>query len=451
MKIELNQDGKEFNFTMILGEADSRYGDGQKGHPVELLDNTFRYVLPFPCDMHPDLLATALLTVVLPFAGPQIEMPRAVSATFADTIFRVFKKELTPVNSQLEPRRPGSRPGLAFSGGVDSTACMLLMPDNSALAYCERISHPRVRVSKMYDTYDNAPALRACDQVKRDGRDVYRVQTDHQYIIGPHPDWAVWVAASSPLILMADALDLDSTWNGNVLDSTYLAVWDDYTFVAWYLEDHLWEYPWEKTMATIGLSLSRPTGGISEIGTTSIVNSSPYRNLSSSCANGPNGEPCMLCSKCFRKSLIDSVVNDESLDKKTWQYFAEQPKVQRHFADGELIEIEFLYCFQNLPPIPDFYFSRVQNTIQSLYQRVDYVARWYPRSLEHIPPKYHDSFLSAKSQYLQDFTAEDIHQFENWQPVPFKLPPPSLPEIVITQSRRKIRGAKRRVNRLLKR
>ena len=43
------------------------------------------------------------------------------------------------VMDQWQPtRQPGWRPGLAFSGGVDSAAALCLMPDSTVLLYHER-------------------------------------------------------------------------------------------------------------------------------------------------------------------------------------------------------------------------------------------------------------------------------------------------------------------------
>jgi hypothetical protein len=202
-------------------------------------------------------------------------------------------------------------------------------------------------------------------------------------------------------------------------------------------------------MAAVGLPLARPVGGVSEIGTTAIVSSSPYDQISTWCANGPDGQPCMSCHKCFRKALISSVVNDTLLDKKTWQYFASLPVLQDHFSNGEMIEIENAYCFKKLPPIPNLFFARIQRAIQATYPDVDFVERWYPRSLEHIPAQYRDFFVQQKNKYLQDYNKEDIYQLENWRHKPLVLPPPGLAEIIITRSQKKIRGAKRRAKKYL--
>ena len=71
-------------------------------------------------------------------------------------------------------RKQGSRPGLAFSGGVDSTAAMMLMPPETALIYNERIG--------LKSILDHTNALRFIDELAKHGRPVLRVQSDHEGI-----------------------------------------------------------------------------------------------------------------------------------------------------------------------------------------------------------------------------------------------------------------------------
>jgi len=445
MRIELEQKGPELSFRLELSEEDNREGDGQHGR-IQLLENTFRFLLPFACEIHPDLLATALLSVVLPFAGRRIEVPRAVSITFAETVYHAFGKELNPVDSQLQARQPGSRPGLAFSGGVDSIASMLLMPEESALVFGERVEHPNVSVPKEFNTYNTARALNACAHLQNEGRPVYQVQTDHEYIIGPYPDWPIWTAAEGPLMLMADALDLDSVWVGSTLDNTYIPPWNGWRYFSW---EYIDKDPWQQTMTTVGIPIVRAVGGISEIGTAAIVRASPYRNISTSCANGPAGQPCMTCAKCLRKTLTMEVLDGTVPGKAVLQRFADQAEIQD--LSDEYMDLIFMYCFWKLPPLPNMYFRRVQKAVQAICPNMSFLERWYPKSLEHIPDQYRDFYVRQKDKYLQDYTEEDIRLVESWQPAPFVLPKPGIAEIAATQARRIALGAKRRAGNYVRR
>ena len=445
MRIDLKQNAQELFFTIAFDAFDSVQGPGQR-HEIQLNENTFRFSLPFDDEIHPDLLAAAVLSVVLPFAGDRIQMPRAVSAHFADAVHHAFNKELTPVDSQLQARTPGTRPGLAMSGGVDSLAAMLLMPEESALVFFERVEHPETEIPDHLKTYDVTKPLSVCDFLESKGKSVYRVQSDHEYIIRPVPDWSTWMGVGSPLILMADHLALDSIWFGSVLGSIYIPDWNGYEYFSW---DNLRE-PWQQVLTAVGIPIARPVAGISEIGTARIVDASPYAQVKTSCANGPDGRPCMTCPKCLRKLLIHATQHEYVPDRAILRHFARQPEIQRSFSE-DLLDHIFLYCFTRLPTLPNMYFQRVQRAFQAIPTDVSFLERWFSRSIEHIPNKYRAEFVERKNRYLQDCTEEDIKQIENYRSPHLTIPEPGLLEFGLTRGRRIAAGAYREVSRLVNR
>ena len=103
----------------------------------------------------------------------------------------------------VEQREPGSRLGLAYSGGVDSTAALLLLPDETVLAY-----HQRNFDSMLSHTLPLA-TFKAIKE--RMGREVLCVPSNHERIRTHHgkPNGFSDAHASGVhLILLADHLDL---------------------------------------------------------------------------------------------------------------------------------------------------------------------------------------------------------------------------------------------------
>ncbi len=442
MRVALKRREKELQFTLELSQKDRYHADGQR-EPIQLMEGRFGFALPVWGDRHPDLLAAALLSVVLPFIGESIEMPQPVSAAFAEVVCDAFAVEITSVSSQLRTRQPGRRPGLAFSGGVDSTAAMLLMPEESAFVFTERLAHPHVSGGFRY--CDPALARRFCGILRAQGRDVYLAGTDHEHIIKPYPDWVTWMGVASPLILMADALDLDSLWFGSTLGSWYLPEWNG---IHYFPGDP--DAPWQRVLSAVGLPIARPVSGVSEVGTASIVHKSPYHAMTTSCAQGSEGQPCLICTKCLRKLLIDAVITGCHLPRGVWHRFSEVESTRQLFRAGPIIHgyIEFMYLFQRLPPIPDLYFSRVQQAMRRVSPDMAFMEHWYPRSLQEIPEKYRTAYLLRKSTYLQDYSPAEVQQLESWDvSPPFHLPPPGLRETVTTQGRRVACGLARRARR----
>ena len=56
-------------------------------------------------------------------------------------------------------------------------------------------------------------------------------------------------------------------------------------------------------LKSVGIELSLPVSGISEVGTSIIVNSGPLGQFSQSCIRGEWGKPCKRCWKCCRKAV----------------------------------------------------------------------------------------------------------------------------------------------------
>ena len=70
-------------------------------------------------------------------------------------------------------RRPGNTPGLSFSGGVDSTAAMCLMPEQTLLFYMER---------NFKSMINHVNAKRFISHLNTLGREVFVTQSNHEKI-----------------------------------------------------------------------------------------------------------------------------------------------------------------------------------------------------------------------------------------------------------------------------
>ena len=101
-------------------------------------------------------------------------------------------------------RKPGSKVGLAFSGGIDSTAAMLLLPEDTALVHHRRTFQSILKHDGADQLFD---VLR-----KSTGRTILSVPSDHEQIRahwGRPRGFSTDLASAVHLILMADFLDLE--------------------------------------------------------------------------------------------------------------------------------------------------------------------------------------------------------------------------------------------------
>ncbi|MGB1589772.1 MAG: glycosyltransferase family 2 protein, partial [Candidatus Poseidoniaceae archaeon] len=109
----------------------------------------------------------------------------------------------------IPSREKGWRPGLAFSGGVDSTACMALMPPETLLFYHQR--------EGFESNLDHSNAFRFIDKLRADGKQVVVTESDHERIredFGKSPGFSTDLAGAVHVILLADFFELGAVAMG---------------------------------------------------------------------------------------------------------------------------------------------------------------------------------------------------------------------------------------------
>ena len=193
----------------------------------------------------------------------------------------------------VEARSRGQHHALSYSGGIDSTAAMILMPNNTILAYHERNFTSMLNHSLPYSTFE-AIELRT-------NRRVLRIPSNHEKIrtfSGKQTGFSTANAACVHLILLADHLDLSSIAFGTVIENTWLEKglkFRDFSL------SHYWNY-WPKKFEQAGLMYVLPINHITEAGALSICKQSSFSDVVNSCLRGHNGEWCGRCWKCFHKN-----------------------------------------------------------------------------------------------------------------------------------------------------
>ena len=203
-------------------------------------------------------------------------------------------------------REPGKRPGLSFSGGIESTAALLLMPRNTAIAYHERDFESMLK-------HDNAK--RFIKRLRwRHFRKVTIVKSNHERIrthFGKANGFSTDLACAVHLILLADYLDLDSISVGMPIDNSWLnhgRKFRDFPNTHWYKK-------WTPIFKEAGLEIILPVNMISQAGCLEVVQAKGLGDWAQSCLRAPAGETCGRCWKCFFKnSLLGHSVDTSSIE-----------------------------------------------------------------------------------------------------------------------------------------
>ena len=194
-------------------------------------------------------------------------------------------------------RKPGWRPGLAFSGGIDSAAAMALMPEETVLLYNERAG--------IAGQLDHTNAFRFFEKIANDsGRVVHRIRSNHEQLRayqGKSVGFSTDYACAIQVILLSDYFGLDSLATGMPLENSYLFHGHRYRDFAtsWF-----WNH-YAPMFEGAGLPLYQPVAGCSEVINLNIVIASGWDGWAQSCLRSMRGgEVCGECWKCFRKNTL---------------------------------------------------------------------------------------------------------------------------------------------------
>ena len=291
-------------------------------------------------------------------------------------------------------RKPGWRPGLAFSGGIDSAAAVALMPNSTVLIYNERSSIP--------GKLDHTNALRFFDELRQsEQREVIRVQSNHESIRmrdGKMAGFSTDYACAVQVILLADYFGLDSIGTGMPLENTYL--WHGYKYRD-FGETWFWTH-YSKIFEDVGLPLYQPVAGCSEIVNMQIVEQMNWTGFAQSClrSNTP-GKVCGRCWKCFRKNSLLGI--PFKLEGEIETFLAKRPLKQAastlySIQQGGVSEkgIKIAERFPDLNPLLAIDF--------------DFLNRFLPTASELLPARYRDYTVERLKQYSQPMLVSDLEK-----------------------------------------
>lgn len=265
--------------------------------PPDLRDRPGRDAL---AAVHPDLLALVALLVVAPFVRGRLDLDAAVSAPFAETVARTLSIQVGPVDDALTPRATPDGPAptaLAFSGGVDSCAASLVLPEDTVHVFLHRAGGPRLRPAR----YRPEAALASVRAVGRTGREALALRSTLEFVRRPagYPvDWS----NAAPAVLAAATRPLGSLAFGVILEAAYSLSKNGYRPRPGGRALTLWA----PVFAAVGLPLVLPLAAASEVVTGRMMLEAGAHLQPQSCVRGLPGRPCHACVKCFRKGLIDA-------------------------------------------------------------------------------------------------------------------------------------------------
>lgn len=352
-------------------------------------------------DIHPDHLALSAFLVGRPWLKNTIRFSWGVSERLAGSLGSQ-KVHAGPVDSTITPysSENGKYVGLAFSGGVDSTAALSVLPDTTIPVFLNR---PDVEKS----LYKKEAAIQTCNKLIKLGYNCQMIECDLESLRQPI-GFPTDLSNAVPAILLAQHLSLFSISFGTVFESLYglgRLVYKDYETTS---HKKLW---WDVFEAA-GIPISFPVGGVSEVGTELICSKSFVGNFARSCIRGDLSSPCLKCWKCFRKITVRKSLGLEEENRAVLPDLLSSKEVKMKLSKLPIShENVLLYAFSrlNFTDYPAGFQQRFQHE-----EDLSYLERHYPPALEYVHPRIREEVESKVLVFLKKMDSKDEDNVRDW-------------------------------------
>ena len=156
---------------------------------------------------------------------------------------------------------------MAFSGGADSTASLLVMPDTTLAVFMDR------PLKKKASMYNKSAAMATITFAKKSGYDVLSLQCDVEYVREPL-GFPTDLVPAIPILALAASYNIDAVAFGTVMESAYRI---GHEKARDYSNSSHFRF-WGRMFQAAGLPLYLPVSGVSEVGTSKIVLNSFFAN-----------------------------------------------------------------------------------------------------------------------------------------------------------------------------
>ena len=320
IKYNYNDDKKilEIFFDLDLPNGDKTSYINHKNKTITLAKQNCKFILPSSfkrTHLHNDLVALSAILIIYPFIGNKIEFLFQVSKPFCSELSKTGKRIEAPVKPyQHLNSRTTIKQALAYSGGYDSTAASILLPNDTVHVFLDRINP----ISKQILNYRKDQIYFSLDMLMKIKKNVVSIKTDLEYMREPK-GFIFDLACGIPCILLSRFYNFKHINYGYVLHHLEQFNLDGlepeyYCLGQWKLYIKCNQFTkminkfsfWDNLFEIVDLKISFPLKNMSEIQTYRLVNSNKiYKLKFSSCMRGLVNKPCGKCKKCAKIKFLE--------------------------------------------------------------------------------------------------------------------------------------------------
>jgi hypothetical protein len=357
-----------------------------------------------PKEIHNDLIALSIILMINPFVGSTLKLNFPISMKFKNEVSSVISRyKIYSPEGEISPleKIEDGHPGLAFSGGADSSAALAVMPKDVRLVFMNR-------PLRQDSIYDSSAALEICDRLSESGFFTKIIETDLEYLREP-VGFPTDLAHAVPAILISKQLKLDSIAFGTVLESGFGIGHEKYVDYANGAHYRFFSI----LFSAAGIDICLPTIGISEVGTAIIGKLSVTGNLQQSCIRGKLFQPCYRCWKCFRKELLNYSLG-YNLSPPNFEEMLRSKEIQYKLSEYPISHENVITFSMQRSVLNDFPNLRVISSKLDMNNDFSFLEKWYPPSIDFVPPKYRFLIRDKILSFLGPMRYEDEEKILNW-------------------------------------
>ena len=353
--------------------------------------------------IHNDHIALIALLSVQPFVRERLYIDWDVSEQFASAVKSVmhYKTEFKSCQGQPYVVREG-RPCLAFSGGIDSTAALLLLPENTVCVWLDR---PTLGKKTMYN---KSAAQHTMSFTKKKGYDVHEISCDVEHVRSP-VGFPVDLSSGIAAIAVSSLCNGNSIAYGMVMESAYRTGHSKYRNYP--ISKHF--RTWSQCFEAAGIPLFLPVAGVSEVGTSAIVLASEFDGNARSCIRGEWPNSCENCWKCFRKKLVDFRILSKSMNEEELIQWMRVREVKYKLNSWPVAHENVLAWSLKNPLLKGRIRDSLLNRLEGSTRSLEALTKWYPPSLDLVPGPLKKDFLQRVNQILSPMNEEEIRVTES--------------------------------------
>jgi hypothetical protein len=392
----------------VFDADDSSSGFREEGSGVEI--TIVKKILKYDYvveKIHPDILGLICLVNFFPFIGSRVEFPMGVSSRLEKAFKRkpfLGKKDFKFLNIEDElPIYKGNKIGIAFGGGVDSTAVHEMFPEAFVV-------HEAHIIDNDTHLFSNNVVPSVTHGVMKDmNPESSRLVTANQRYVSIPGGWHSWPCSTACLLLLATDKNIGLCLTGTVLGSNWL--WNGNKFYNRFdaIKFHgLSGNYWQSVFRDIGIPMFSPIDGISEFGSMRLSIDRLNSGVVNYCMAGEKGTHCHKCSKCLRKTIERKLVDPNY--KVDWSSY-NTPSIHS-FLKKRPLYFGHIFKFASKKKILPNWIEEIVSDVCEI--STNWPLKYYPPALKFCPEPWKVLLKERISNSFEYMDKEEIAELEAW-------------------------------------